>query len=179
MVTTARVCIFCGQPAGSGEHGFPDWLNGVFPAQEVGPTDVQFGSVTPIENRQNTWSTKKIASQRLKAVCGSCNTGWMSHMEGDTKPVLLPMVQGTPTTLTMLDQLAVAARAVKTAMVLEHTPRSGQRFTEMDRRTVMRDRRPPAHILVTACAIEGNAGPLQFALAHGLVHDHAEGSLPL
>ena len=37
MVRTARVCIFCGQRAGSGEHGFPDWLNGVFPAQEVGP----------------------------------------------------------------------------------------------------------------------------------------------
>ena len=35
----------------------------------------------------------------------------------------------------------------------------------------MRDRRPPVHILVTAGAIEGNAGPLQFALAH----DHAEG----
>jgi hypothetical protein len=28
---TRRKCIFCGNPAGSGEHVFPDWLNKVFP----------------------------------------------------------------------------------------------------------------------------------------------------
>jgi len=50
-----RRCMFCGEPADSREHAFPDWLNGVFPIDEVGPTSAELFRATPADSELYTW----------------------------------------------------------------------------------------------------------------------------
>jgi hypothetical protein len=47
--------MFCGEPADSREHAFPDWLNGVFPIDEVGPTSAELFRATPADSELYTW----------------------------------------------------------------------------------------------------------------------------
>ena len=76
----ARTCIFCGGPAGSEEHVFPNWLNGVLPALPDGvKADWGYTSTKtdePLDVR--AWSKPQLASEVTKSVCHDCNTGWMA-----------------------------------------------------------------------------------------------------
>jgi hypothetical protein len=56
---------------------------------------------------------------QLEVVCASCNNGWMAWMEGTARPILIPMIAGQPTSLTMEQQRVVARWVAKTAMVFQ------------------------------------------------------------
>lgn len=52
-----------------------------------------------------------LASLKLRHVCKPCNGGWMSKMERQTKPLLLPMIRGEPCTVTIAARRQIAAWA--------------------------------------------------------------------
>ena len=58
---------------------------------------------------------------KANVVCAVCNNGWMSSLESLTKPLLVPMINGTETVLDLEAQRTVSAWATKTTMVFEHT----------------------------------------------------------
>ncbi len=64
-------------------------------------------------------------SMQLQAVCAECNNNWMASVEGTAKPILVQMIAGQPTSLSMDEQRTVARWVAKTAMVFqlatEHT----------------------------------------------------------
>jgi hypothetical protein len=55
-----------------------------------------------------------------KAVCKSCNTGWMSSLGSEVRPFLETMVRGESVQLDEGRQLALARWAAKVAVLLEH-----------------------------------------------------------
>jgi hypothetical protein len=57
------------------------------------------------------------ATQVTRRVCEGCNNGWMASLEGAVKPVLVPMIQGSPVTLDVAEQTLITSWLVKTALV--------------------------------------------------------------
>jgi hypothetical protein len=52
----------------------------------------------------------------VRAFCKSCNNGWMSDLESKAKPILEPMLTGTPKALGTSDQTLLATWVIKTGM---------------------------------------------------------------
>lgn len=168
----ARQCTFCGENAGNGEHIFPDWLNDVFaqvdwqtvagetPRWSRGTQDFRTDEVT-----EQTWGATEIASLRLKRLCESCNTGWMSDLEAISGPLLTPMILGRPHTLSQEEQITVSTWATKTVMVCEASLSDEGNFLDVDRKIVMNENRPPGHVRVFSAALEGIITPARFGVA--------------
>jgi hypothetical protein len=105
-------CPFCRNHHRSrrGEHIIPKWMSREFP--------------------ETTWEiedflTKYIRKSRkyihltTRIVCARCNTGWMSDLEKLSKPIIVPLMHGIPSTLTVRDQVIIAKWLCKTAMVYD------------------------------------------------------------
>ena len=159
----ARTCIYCAaETTMTGEHVFPNWINDLYPAAEVGETEVfnrliAFGEPTV----DRAYSKKDVASLRTKFVCASCNNGWMSALEDEARMVLIPLAKGERRTLSLHSQLVVATWAVKTFQIYETIWRRPPLSSAADRTTVMRERRPSARSRVWALAYDGTIGPLR------------------
>lgn len=54
---------------------------------------------------------------KVKVVCESCNSKWMSHLETEAKPILGPLIRGDERILSREDQRKIAIWAIKTAMM--------------------------------------------------------------
>jgi hypothetical protein len=53
----------------------------------------------------NTWPAKEVAGHKLRAVCGTCNSGWMSDLEAAVRPLIEPMIWGYNASLTTGQQI--------------------------------------------------------------------------
>lgn len=73
--------------------------------------------------------------QRVSCACRECNNGWMSNLEGLTKPILSPMVDGVPAELTGFSQAVLSVWAVKTLMVFDSI---GDNYWRQDERDLLR-----------------------------------------
>lgn len=146
------MCIFCGRQADSNEHIFSDWIN------EVIKVDCVDAHAFLVEGRQTThersYHAKKVAAQEAKVVCGDCNHGWMSDLEDEAKPILVPMITGNRTRLDYKAQLVIAHWAIKTAMVAESIQHGANTFTQDDRYIVRVDRRPSLRARVNIAAYD-------------------------
>lgn len=167
---TGRVCVFCGGRAGSAEHIFANWINDVFPVLVVGEPQAVLGTLARDgDSTERRWKSTGVATQITKEVCHECNTGWMSRLEGKAKPLLTPMMTGVPTRLTLDEQITVATWATKTAITAELVHGHDFNFSPEERRIVMTEQRPPAHVAVMASAIETDIGPCRATVARGQV----------
>ena len=112
----ARACIFCGSSGKlSGEHIFPDWLSKMFDDQIVGINEVRG------DNLARDW-VKSIFQDKLKKVCETCNSGWMSTIENDAKNLLVPLIfTHNQLTLNKKDQRLLSFWAQKTLLVVSET----------------------------------------------------------
>jgi hypothetical protein len=121
-----KSCLFCGctlyskktKTGGkSNEHIIPKWLMeylGV-PNMTITPTVTEVASGRIVDLRKHA-----VSAFVAGTVCGTCNNGWMSRLEGDTKPVLIPLIED-PRRLENLDQkrrALIARWALKTAAML-------------------------------------------------------------
>jgi hypothetical protein len=110
------VCAFCGACEHmSQEHVFPQWL-----ADELPQTEGTFThSRDPDTGPPTNWTNVKID---VKVPIGEgCNTGWMSDLEGDAKPILRELLTARRqrTTLSMDDQDTLALWIAKTVYMHE------------------------------------------------------------
>jgi hypothetical protein len=118
-------CIFCGGFGLTKEHVLPDWLRSIFPrspadTHTVGTVDwINLPTVGPIPLPGRSQRQGQAGSKKVKVVCKSCNTGWLSAMEEATKPILSALVQGTACALTITQQRALAIWITKTTMTAE------------------------------------------------------------
>jgi hypothetical protein len=89
-----RACIFCSQTPVTREHLFPNWMQKELanhPRWKISPTKLQGREG---EHGAKQWIRNKPLGMIIRCVCRSCNTGWMSDIEGAAKPILLSMVRG-------------------------------------------------------------------------------------
>jgi hypothetical protein len=144
-------CVFCGKDRKlSKEHYFPKWLSAYLPGDQpywVLEQD-RFGE-HPFEIRR---PSKKLEFT-VRVVCETCNNGWMSQMEAQTKPLLEELLTSTTIRpLTKKEQLSIARWATKTAMMIDFTQEEPL-VPEADRRGFGRYRSVPkrAWIWLGAC----------------------------
>jgi hypothetical protein len=151
-----RGCIFCGATPLSKEHAIPRWIGEALhesePPGASWETHYQFGRpAETMERRHAAPSNRPVVE--VNCVCVPCNTGWMSRLEGQAKPLLLPMIRGEATRLDLPAQLVLATWAVKTTLVLEFM-RRGMFVATPEMRTALMERtRPPDTFRVRLAAV--------------------------
>jgi hypothetical protein len=113
-----RTCLFCDNPARSREHVLPHWI-----LQRPGINQ-------PIHHQIGKDPTILLPTPHLKvkAVCKTCNEGWMSGLETDNIPLIGSLMQDIALSLDGLQQYKIALWAIKTAMVSEFVSRTRRRL---------------------------------------------------
>jgi hypothetical protein len=147
-------CIFCErQPPDvkiTREHIFADWLRQHF--RRDASTSHTHGTIvwpTPIASVQDgVLSTKKLpghsGSRKVRAVCGSCNSTWMSNkIEDAVKPILTSMMRSQPSNIDQKQQKILALWATKITMVGDYLDKQHSVVTQIDRTHFMNNLTPP------------------------------------
>jgi hypothetical protein len=128
-----KSCLFCGCTLRSkktktggktDEHIIPKWLMDHLGIgnMTITPTVKETTSGRIVEVRKHA-----VSSLIAGTVCGACNAGWMSRLEGDAKPILTRLIED-PHRLAELDvdQRTVIARwTLKTVAVLNRASTYG------------------------------------------------------
>lgn len=108
-----RQCLFCSSRANSLEDAWPRWITDQFEGRAPLSVEAERMGV-PLRS----WSVRR-PTLTVRAVCNSCNNGWMSDLENQVKSLLEPLVHGRLGLLSLERQSVLALWATKTAMVLE------------------------------------------------------------
>jgi hypothetical protein len=113
-------------------------------------------SIMPVRHQRHSGPS---ISRKLHVVCARCNNGWMSRLQKATKKFLLPMIDGTPTTLDRQQQLILSRWADQTAVVTEFSSPDNLVSSPEDRQRIMDDE-DPSPALRTQVWIGANGGQL-------------------
>lgn len=162
----ARSCVFCGgDGALTREHVLPTWIHDVL--EIAGPMKHFVG-------QQQKREAKKL-DVTLRAVCSSCNTGWLSTLEGRTRSVLGPAMKGAPVSLSPADQALAAAWAVKTSLLLELAQRHerGRGFAPASHFQYLNDHHSaPPDSMVWVGGVDAQGKDIAFSRAVVVAGDH-------
>jgi hypothetical protein len=117
-----RRCTFCGSSDSlSREHLFPDWASEYF--AKDGKLSHHRHAIADGQDAESpsSWQQKAFALT-VRAVCASCNNGWMAELEADVKHSFFSdAFAGYGKSLDQHTQRALASWAMKTALMAEHT----------------------------------------------------------
>ena len=90
-----KFCIFCGSPADSAEHIWPDWAKHILPPSYGHRRFILHGRrSTGVRVKKGYQRQGAVHSVRIKRVCGKCNSTWMSAYEERVRFHLERMIQG-------------------------------------------------------------------------------------
>ena len=110
----SRVCMFCqreGQRL-TREHVYPNWLSKLFSTKLKVTSEVSGDSI------KRTWQSN-IFQDKIKLVCGECNSGWMSTIESEVKGLLTSLAfTHDGHTLIQEDQRKLSLWVQKTVLVI-------------------------------------------------------------
>lgn len=124
MTGTARQlgCIYCGGWPLTREHVVPTWLNELLRVGDEGKRDPMLDNASRVADRDGVRPATRFGSVGLnmtvKAVCKTCNEGWMSSLEGCTKDLITELATGNRTKVSGGQQILLAAWATKTALMM-------------------------------------------------------------
>jgi hypothetical protein len=110
-----RHCLFCNSTNLTREHLWPDWLVKMFPTG-----DYSVGRTNP-DSLHKEWFQPTIAVM-VRCVCDKCNSGWMSRIEGHTKPILKHLVfpsSERPFKLSKRNQTFLAVWAILRSFIVD------------------------------------------------------------
>lgn len=144
-----RACVFCLRPAKmTSEHVWGDWLKSYIPRiankhtlhrQLIGRLGTRAASTLDIRA-----GSSPIHSS-VRVVCEQCNTDWLSKIQQEAKPHLLPLVQGQTNHLIGVEaQTAIAKWATMATMTAEFIHgRFASIAISQEARTTFKERRQP------------------------------------
>ena len=133
-----RTCMFCQEQASSKEDIWPQWLTKQFPLSDTSCMEAERGG-----QKLGTWKNKSPKLLPARCVCGSCNSGWMSKLEVEMKPIVESILDKQLRVLDASSQAVISVWAIKTAMALAHDAnRYRVRPTGYGRRHLRWSRRP-------------------------------------
>ena len=153
-------CIFCDGGDLSKEHFWPEWAAPLLPSYPVNQHIER--SITVTNKTRVTSSTKRDKpgnawTKKVRVVCQTCNNGWMSELETAARPVLTPLIAGSPCTVTEEAAQVIARWIAMKVMVAEHNLRgdavstAGQRESFRSTLAIPLDFR----IWVGRCGVDG------------------------
>jgi len=128
ILPAKKLCLLCDNPLSveggirrkSKEHVFPSWALEKFNLENK---PIRFSRLEAMQDerslhisQQSEFRAFDLDSFLLGSVCKHCNNGWMSRLEGLTKPALSNLIEEQHTAAA--PDLALAKWALKTAYVL-------------------------------------------------------------
>jgi len=138
----ADTCIFCGGTPLSREHLWPDWLRREAALKESFDYRLE-QEVDGVETRDLNFSSPPF-NQVVRAVCASCNGGWMSPIEQGAKPILQDLIYGHSRTLDKCDKRTLATWAFLKACVFDELHPQERVVPAEHRARLFTYKRPPA-----------------------------------
>lgn len=134
-----RQCLFCDSTSLTLEHVWPDWAVQQFRRRHT-PSHQGYIAKKTDDAGVRSWKARDL-EQKTRAACASCNNGWMSAVEAETKPVITSLIHRSITIrdLTVLDQCTIAAWATLRSMVFETLLPVAKRFYTQAQRVAFRD----------------------------------------
>ena len=139
MVEQLKRCIFCGSSDKlTYDHIFGKWIKAYIPKTH---NKHEFQHVKSDSPGVHEFADKKIragdlVSSKVRVVCGSCNSGWMSILHNRAIPFLTPLVMGEFSELNITAQTAIAAWTAMVTMTSEFLAREPQKIViPQDERT--------------------------------------------
>lgn len=112
-----RSCIFCGNGNLTKEHLLPKWMQNYF--SSTGGNHV----ITRADGSKYEYKEKTFG-RTARIVCESCNSGWMSSLEGEIESLLGPIISNKAPTimvgLSAYEKSMIAHWVAKTMTVLEY-----------------------------------------------------------
>jgi hypothetical protein len=142
------VCCFCGRQGVTKQHFWPDWLKKIVPrsgdshGRDLTGFDLShqpFVFITP----KTTTHQGPFGARKIRKVCGSCNSGWMSKLESDVKQDLAAMICAEIRVLEVAQLKKLAAWAMLISIIGEFTDPTYMAISESDRHHLMTHRVPP------------------------------------
>src|SRR2546428_2169378 len=119
-MVSQRACVWCRNQLSASrakEHVVPDWL-----LRHLKVSSETVEATIAATADENVVSVRRHILDAMKEgrVCEECNCGWMSDLEQAAKPVLVPVIDGQRSVLTLSasERLLVARWAAKTAFML-------------------------------------------------------------
>jgi hypothetical protein len=90
----SKRCIFCGLSGKkTKEHIWSEWMHEYLPSSGGGAHskgNFTFYDKTPL-NSKTTERQGHVSTVKVRVVCKTCNSGWMSQLEENVKPILVKM----------------------------------------------------------------------------------------
>lgn len=128
---TQGKCVFCAGTGLSKEHIWSDWLSDLIklpeePYTHRGLRTQNLGGllvITP-ESIPGKVQRGSMLQRKIRQVCRSCNSGWMSVIVNEAKQFAEPLIQGAQITLNASAQTKLASWIAITSMMAEFTDRS-------------------------------------------------------
>lgn len=159
--TAKRSCAYCGGFPLTKEHAWPSWLDQF----DLNPESTEGSAFVVIDGREQFRGHRKtISGGLIKHFCKTCNTGWMSDIEGNAKPFLGPLIQGRGMPMSGLAQRAVATWLLNRCLVLGVTDEESRwRERSQEYAEFLRSKLPGKHHLIS---IAGCATDLSTSFRH-------------
>lgn len=141
-------CAFCGLDKRlSLEHVWPEWLLKHVPPPDPSERKIRsigvFSSITGLDDIQDRDEGPRSTPVLVRAVCEPCNNKWMSDLENEAKPVLVPLLDGRDLRLKSEEADVLRRWAFKTVTMIEYTAGDRRAVTKEQRRYFFEHRDVP------------------------------------
>ncbi len=141
-------CVFCSKGGLSKQHMWPDWIKKIVPRTDSSHTQhlMRFNILpgkTALIRPELQQHRGNIGARKIRNVCKSCNSGWMSRVEERAKPILTKLILGESTEINKLGQKEISSWATLMAVIAEYTDLETLAISETDRQWLMKNSEPP------------------------------------
>jgi hypothetical protein len=143
-------CVFCNGYGLTKQHLWPDWLKQIL--HREGNSHSQFMTAVDrtVPNKvfikpELIEKQGHIGVRKIRNVCGSCNSGWISRLENKTKPILTKLILGERFVLEEKFQSDIASWVMLMAIMGEYTDKRTQSIPPDDRTYLMIHGVPPSN----------------------------------
>jgi hypothetical protein len=116
-------CIFCDNHADSKEHLWPEWMHPHIGTAITDRHNRHTITRWPDGREQTDGPTDRmggVVTVKIRAVCATCNNGWMNRIEGSVRPFLDQMVLGEPVVLNAAQIEALVRWCALKLITMEH-----------------------------------------------------------
>lgn len=153
-------CVWnCGRDTSSAEDVFPNWLRKYLDVRAQRPGryfEIRHFVRDPLipESLEiaHVETEKSLFIKAYETVCGQCNSEWMSRIQENAKPILIPIIEGERQPLGVHTRQVIATWATMTAIMVEY---AGDQIVGEARRLAFRDTKlPPPNTWVLLSTVE-------------------------
>jgi hypothetical protein len=144
MAKKLERCIFCRRSDMSREHVWADWLRNHIPKNAPSYSSLSAIAYPTHTEFKRSKISGDIQNRKLRVVCERhCNNGWMSRLQEQAKPYLLPLTLGQVTAMDVATQGIVAAWIAMTVTVAEYFDPSKAAVSYTQRRYLCKNQAVP------------------------------------